>query len=256
MTPTPTLNETPSKFKGIFSSSALKALACLFMLIDHIGVHLLPDITLLRIIGRLAYPIFAFFIAEGCRYTRNKLRRFLTIFGLGVLCEAVYICFSGEYYGNILLTFSLSILLIYCLQWLKKESCSGKKTRQIAALVTLLAALVGVFVFVNLFGVDYGFPGVVAPLFATLFDYKEGEAPEHLKQWDRLPIKLLSFTIGLLIIVLQDGLFNRRTWCLLALPLLALYNGKPGSRKFKYGFYLFYPLHLVIIAGIALLIKR
>lgn len=239
-----------------FSSFTLKLFACLFMLIDHVGLRIFPEITLLRIIGRLAYPIFAFFIAEGCRYTRNKCKRFLTVLGLGILCEAVYIVVEGEYYGNILLTFSLSILLIYCLQWLKKELYVGTKAKCALALLVFAAALSGVWVIDHFFGIDYNFPGAVAPLFATIFDYKEGDSPKSLQKFDRLAVKLASFSIGLLLIVLQDGLFNRRTWCLLALPLLALYNGKPGTRKFKYAFYLFYPLHLVVIAGIALLIKR
>ena len=62
--------EHDEKF-NILSSSALKLLACGFMLIDHVGVRLFPDVLILRIIGRLAFPIFAFFIAEGCRYTRK-----------------------------------------------------------------------------------------------------------------------------------------------------------------------------------------
>ena len=61
----------------IFSSSTLKLLACLFMLIDHAGLLLFPRYKIFRIIGRLAFPIFAYLIAEGCRYTRNKLKHFL-----------------------------------------------------------------------------------------------------------------------------------------------------------------------------------
>ena len=61
---------------GIFSNSTLKIFACLFMLIDHIGFHLYPRIFELRLIGRLAFPIFAFLIAEGCKYTKNKLKHF------------------------------------------------------------------------------------------------------------------------------------------------------------------------------------
>ena len=49
------------------SASTLKIIACIFMVIDHIGVILLPDVELLRVIGRLSYPIFAYFLAEGCR---------------------------------------------------------------------------------------------------------------------------------------------------------------------------------------------
>lgn len=249
-----TVESRKLRFGGL-SAFTLKILACVFMLIDHIGVRIFPELTLLRIIGRLAYPIFAFFIAEGCRYTKNKPKRFFTVFGLGVICEAVYILAEGEYYGNILLTFSFSILLIYALQALKKQLASGSRVGSAAALTVLIAMLLAVYLIVDAFGVDYGFAGVIAPLCVSLFDYKEGESPEHLKKLDCLPVKLFAFTLGLLCIILQKGLLSRRTWCLLAIPLLALYNGKPGKKGFKYGFYLFYPLHLVVIQGISWLMQ-
>ena len=72
--------------KPFLSGNALKLLAALFMTIDHVGVLLLPHVIVLRILGRLALPIFAYMIAEGCRYTRNRLRYFGSVFALGVLC--------------------------------------------------------------------------------------------------------------------------------------------------------------------------
>ena len=63
--------------KGILTGNHLKLIAAFAMLLDHVGILLFPQIRLLRILGRLAYPIFAFMIAEGCRYTKNKLRYFL-----------------------------------------------------------------------------------------------------------------------------------------------------------------------------------
>ena len=60
------------RFPKFLTGNALKILAALFMTIDHIGVMLFPRVLVLRIIGRLALPIFAFMIAEGCKYTRNK----------------------------------------------------------------------------------------------------------------------------------------------------------------------------------------
>ena len=44
-------------------------------------------------------------------------------------------------------------------------------------------------------------------------------------------------------------------WALLAIPFIALYNGERGSKKFKYFFYIIYPLHLVIIYGIRIVLK-
>lgn len=68
---------------GILNGNHLKLIAAFTMLLDHAGILLFPRVTLFRILGRLAYPIYAYMIAEGCRYTRNKLRYFLMVFGLG-----------------------------------------------------------------------------------------------------------------------------------------------------------------------------
>ena len=68
------LNFTPKKF-GL-TNNQLKIIAMISMLIDHIGVAMFPNVMILRIIGRLAFPIFAYMIAEGCFYTKNKARYF------------------------------------------------------------------------------------------------------------------------------------------------------------------------------------
>ena len=64
------------RFPKFLTGNALKILAAIFMTIDHIGVMLFPRMLILRIIGRLALPVFAFMIAEGCKYTRNKKKYF------------------------------------------------------------------------------------------------------------------------------------------------------------------------------------
>ena len=67
------------------SGNQLKLLAAFCMLIDHAGVLLFPHVFALRIIGRVSFPIFALMIAEGCRYTRHKLKHFLLIFVAGIV---------------------------------------------------------------------------------------------------------------------------------------------------------------------------
>ena len=62
--------ETKIKTIGL-NSNQLKILAMLFMTVDHIGAFLLPQYEILRYIGRLAMPIFAFMIAEGCTHRRQ-----------------------------------------------------------------------------------------------------------------------------------------------------------------------------------------
>ncbi|MBR2843557.1 MAG: hypothetical protein IKF06_09840, partial [Lachnospiraceae bacterium] len=60
------------------------------MLADHAALMLFPNIVILRCIGRLALPIFAFMVAEGVLHTRSRVKYFLRIFILAVICQAAY----------------------------------------------------------------------------------------------------------------------------------------------------------------------
>lgn len=222
--------------KPFLSGNALKLLAALFMTIDHVGVLLLPHVIVLRILGRLALPIFAYMIAEGCRYTRNRLRYFGSVFALGVLCQIVYYLADRSLYFSILITFSLSIATIYALQDWKDQ----KTTR--SALV-FFGAVAGVYALNRVFVIDYGFWGCMLPVFAAAF---------QKTAWDRPWVNLGMLGLGLLVLAADLG--QIQYYALPALPLLACYNGRRGRWKLKYFFYLFYPIHLVLLQGIALLL--
>ena len=240
------------------SASTLKIIACVLMVIDHVGVILLPHLEILRIIGRACYPIFAYLLAEGCRYTRNKAKRFFLVFGLAMICELATVVVMGAPEGGILVNFSLAILLIYEVQAIKKALARGK-TLQAGLLFLLLAlSVAGVYAFVErVLYVDYGFWGVLIPVWASIPDYKEGEAPACFKRISNRWVKFAFFSGGLLLLCISRGLFeNIQSYSLLALPLLALYNGQPGRKGLKYGFYIFYPAHLVVLWGIAAILSR
>ena len=239
------------------SASTLKIIACIFMVIDHIGVILLPDLMILRAIGRLSYPIFAYFIAEGCRYTRNKVKRFFLVFGLAVICEVVAFIVTGEPDGGILMNFCLAILLIYEVQAFKR-AWAGKRWGMVVLWLGLtLSSVAAVYGFIKfVLYVDYGFWGVLIPVWTVLPDYKEGEAPALLKRLSNRWVRFAFFSGGLLLLCASRGLFeNIQSYSLLSLPLLALYNGRPGRRGLKYGFYIFYPAHLAVLWGIAMILK-
>ena len=222
--------------KPFLSGNALKLLAALFMTIDHVGVLLLPHVIVLRILGRLALPIFAFMIAEGCRYTRNRLRYFGSVFALGVLCQIVYYIADRSLYFSILITFSLSIATIYALQDWKEQ-----KTPRSA--LVFFGAVAGVYALNRVFAIDYGFWGCMLPVFAAAF---------QKTAWDRPWVNLGMLGLGLLVLAADLG--QIQYYALPALPLLACYNGRRGRWKLKYFFYLFYPIHLVILQCISLLL--
>jgi hypothetical protein len=246
---------TKVKSKVGLSSFWLKVLACVFMFIDHFGVSVFPNITAFRIIGRLAFPIFAFLISEGCHYTKNRLKHFLNIFILGVLCEAVYIIYDGRYYGNILLTFSLSVVLIYCLQEIKRCVFSKDVNKSVMFFVAFTFVLVGAFVFNSSLGVDYGFYGVITPVIMSVFYYKPYENHVFFKKTNNNFFKILGLSLGLLLVCFNKNALNCQAVSLLAVPIICLYNGRLGRYKLKYAFYLFYPLHLLLIQLITMIVR-
>ena len=73
------------KFAG-FTGNELKLIALVSMTCDHVGLQLLPNVLFLRILGRLAFPIFAYMIAEGCRYTRSRKKYLLRMVSLAAVC--------------------------------------------------------------------------------------------------------------------------------------------------------------------------
>ena len=73
-------------FSGL-SNNQLKIIAMISMFIDHLGLQIFPTESIYRIIGRIALPIFAYMIAEGCKYTRKRWLYLLKILSLGLICQ-------------------------------------------------------------------------------------------------------------------------------------------------------------------------
>jgi len=225
------------------------------MLIDHVGFLFFPNILLFRILGRLALPIFAFMIAEGCKYTRNKLKYFLTIFILAAICQIVYFIYGGDTDMCVLVTFSLSILLIYSLQLFKNTlfaDGSSALSKFISALpFVLLSAAVYVL---NMFVIiDYGFFGCFMPVLASIFHAPKNCSVEGVTRLDTVPFHVCSLGVGILLLAVYYG--GIQYFMLFSLPLLLLYSGKRGKRKMKYFFYIFYPVHLAALQGLYSLIQ-
>ena len=222
------------------SGNQLKILAVIFMTIDHIGLHLFPGMQIFRIIGRLAFPIFAFTFAEGCKYTKNRTRHFVVLCLFAVLCQAVYSYVTKSLYQNILITLSLSALVIYSLDFSKKTK--NFFSYLLATAVMLLAFYI-CFILPSTIGrgfaVDYGFYGVMLPVLVYL-----GKTNQE---------KIFLLAMGLLL--LAPTLGTLQLFSLLAVPVVALYNGTRGKWRMKNFFYIYYPLHLVVIYILGMFLK-
>lgn len=243
------------KARGFLSGNALKIIAAVTMLIDHVGFafypYFLPDpiMIAMRAIGRIAMPLFAFLIAEGCRYTKDRKKYFLMIFLLGIVCDVVYYVAMEQLYLCILTTFSFSILLIYSYDGMVK-SVKEKNGSFLFSLICF-ACVLSLLVLVNSLAeknngyLDYGIIGAVLPLLCYVFKNK----------W----LKLGMMALGVLALCLNDLFsgfngFPYYWFAFAAVAIAALYNGERGRLRLKNFFYLFYPIHLVAIQGLVMLL--
>ncbi len=238
------MTQSPYQFRGL-SNNLLKVIAAISMVIDHVGYLFFPRLEIFRILGRLAFPIFAYMIYEGYRHTRSKLRYFTQIFLLGLLCFFVQLLFDGLYF-NVLITFSLSIALMLLLDFLANEKNALKFGGGLLALTALLGLLIYTNEFLSIrYATDYGFIGVMLPVFPRLCDLFQ-ENPN--RKFLFLDVRFYLFALSVLLLAIDDG--GRQYFGLLALLPLAFYNNKLGFKLPKYSFYLFYPAHLAILWGI------
>ena len=227
------MNERTSSFPRFLSNNQLKILALIAMTADHVGLQLLPQLGFLRIIGRLAFPIFAYMIAEGCQYTRNRKKYLLTLAVMAALFQIVYFVAMDSVYQGIFVTFTLSVILIFVFDRARERRtvASALLAGGVMAAVIFLCTVLPRLWSSSDFAVDYGIWGVLLPG-AVYFERK------------RIG-KLLMTALLLSALALEWG--GTQWFALLALIPLACYNGQRGKYKMKNLFYIYYPAHLVVI---------
>ena len=225
------------------SISALRAIGCVSMLFDHIGAVLFPQALWMRALGRLAFPIFAFLLTEGVARTRSPLRYLLRLAAMAAVSEFPFDLASS---GRIDWVRQNAVFTLLCgcalLLWL---AC-GKGTPEAALFAACLAA--------ETMRADYGFIGVLL-IDALWRTRRMGEGPARAVAL----FAALEASLPLLDGLLSGDLSAQLPWVavnlcsLAAIPLLA--GSVPGedrpTRLSARAGYLFYPLHLAVLALLA-----
>ena len=228
----------------------LKVIALASMLLDHLAV-VFPDIFpfWFRGIGRLAWPIFAFLLAEGFRHTKSREKFVMRLLAFALISEIPYDIAMGNNISfiantNIFYTLFLGGMAI-CLYERIKEKYEWKTA-------AVIGAVFPTAVFAELLTADYGGIGVLF-IFAVY-------AIKH--QWLRMAA-VGAFTLSQFIPLVPAhflGIDIRLEYWLMipfalaAVPLIAMYNGKRGIQA-KWLFYWFYPVHLTVLAIIAVMVS-
>ena len=204
--------------------SVLKWIAVLTMVIDHVGAILFPDQIWMRVIGRVAFPIYAYCLAEGFRYT-SDYRRYLGRLALfAILSEIPFdLAFSGVPFSfahqNVFFTLTLGLILLWVLERCREQLllCAGA----FAVLCFLAQAL----------HMDYGAGGLL--MVFAFYLAQQGTSP-----W---------IGWGIFVFINLFGYAGGVQWAaILALLPIGLYSGKAGKRKQRF-FYWIYPLHLLLL---------
>ena len=202
------------------SGSWLKVIAMLSMLIDHIAYYYCCDnpylYELMRTVGRIAFPTFAFLLAEGFVHTRNRQQYLISLFAFALLSEIPWMLLNHDGSHNVIFTLLAGILGLHVIE--------NIKSHWITAICVTLIGLATIFS-----DTDYSWRGFGLVLIFYMFRGR----PE-LQTLFGIP---LMYEYGI-------------TGVLVAFSVIWLYNGERGfiqGKAWKYAFYAFYPVHLMII---------
>jgi hypothetical protein len=259
------------KGRGI-SGFALKMVAVVSMLTDHLAATILERILILagtdtlsyplvsdhwqefynlylvmRGVGRLAFPIYCFLIVEGFLHTRSVAKYAARLFVFALLSEVPFdLAFQKSFwdmsYNNVFFTLFLGLLVLWGYDFIDKKIVAAREDRSVSVgklllrcLLDLILLLAGAFVAEYVLKCDYGAAGI----FVIVALYLMRNHPKTAFAVSVLVLTVLSSELELVAV--------------LDVPLIAFYSGARG-RQAKYFFYAFYPVHLLLLSGICWLL--
>ena len=246
----------PRTLKLNKDTQLLKLIAMLAMLIDHLGAVVFPQYRFMRIIGRMAFPLYAYCLVAGCIYTKDILRYIERIALLLLVSQPLYVVvmnhMSGSMYAvsfaespvhaafnfylesfhdpSILFTLLIGLILLWSIRDRK----------------FIITACVGIFLYFTYRIMDYSWRGIVLMLLLYLFSSR--------------PILSMPLVTAFMIWWGMQGngysfmgiSFGIQMFAIFALPLIYI----PTNSRIKlpkFVFYLFYPAHLLLVWGAKIL---
>lgn len=236
---------------GNTDTSFLKLLALLFMLVDHLGVVLFPGVQEMRIIGRMAFPLYAWCLVVGSVKTRSTLRYGLRLLGLALISQPLYMMALSHGWadGSILFTLLLALFAIW-----------GLRAHRLGSEIWAPALC---YLLLGFWKVDYGWRGLtfILVLYAAR-EKRGGLAAAFLAYalfWGAssyavttifgYPLRFLQWPgIGPVL----SAFFRLQGMVWLALPLI-LIPTHTGIRLPKWLGYGLYPMHLIVLIVLRLL---
>lgn len=228
----------------------LKIIAMVLMLLDHIWATVW-DVPWFTMVGRLAFPIFAFQIVEGFFHTSSRKRYMQRMLLFALISEIPFNLMISNglvypFHQNVMFTFLIALVLM---NWMERSKTSRWKFVIVTAACVGLAYVLGLLTFVDYY--HYGIFTVL--LFYWTYDLKCG--------WIIQLLGMLYINDAMAGLQLQVELFGQQIefgqqmLAVLSLVPLWMYNGKQGyhSKPVQYVCYAFYPVHMLILYIISVL---
>ena len=241
------------------SGNAIKLLMTMLMVLDHIEYFIPPWLyTVFHVATRCVAPLFAYMAVEGFVYTRQRARYVLRLSLAAVFMYAGNailnrLLFAGTVYtvdNNIFATLAACILCLYCFSAITRTRKWG--------INALLCVSGGLVVLMGVFFLEWGY--VLIPLALITYYCKKKTALRNVLYF-ALSVAAFFLVDYKPLPSVRETLLHLSRQCqflfITFLPFVYLYNGKRGSASVwaKYGFYLFYPLHIWVIHVIAYIVN-
>jgi hypothetical protein len=203
------------------------AIAMISMLIDHIGVIFYPGNDILRIIGRLAFPLYCWFLVQGYQYTRSHKNYMLRLAMLAIISQVPFTLAFGEYALNVIVTLLLGLIALYAYDRIQGDM------KMVAVLMIMAVSVI--------VPMDYGIYGIL-----LIFIYR------FAKGWKMVAGHLLLNLLYLLV-------YGTGAWIQMfsILATLLIVYPLPFRKEWipRWFYRAFYPAHLIVIYAIHEFIK-
>ncbi len=211
------------------NSFVLKLIAICSMFIDHLRYIIPTQPMFMAYIGRFAFPIFSFQIVQGYLHTKNFKKYLLRLLIIALISQLPYQLYFNTTGLNVLFTLILGLICIYIYEHFFKIN----KFLSIISILSILCIS-------EVFECDYSYYGVCIIL--SFYIFRNKTVP--------MSLSFIILTLIYYILTYKNLLFIEAVWlfsfCISSLIPCLLYNGKQGP-KIKYLFYLFYPVHIVVL---------
>ncbi|RED76075.1 TraX family protein [Cohnella phaseoli] len=198
----------------------IQGLAMMTMLIDHIGLMFFQEQPIFRLIGRIAFPLYAWFLVQGYLHTRSRRTYMQRLFVLALISQVPFTLALGTFKLNVIFTLLCSLVALWAV-----DHVSGYPKYLITVVVLASSLIVPM---------DYGIYGI---LLVFIFRFVEG--------W-----KMISFHLllnGLYFLIDGLGYWIQMFSIFGTILIWIMMSVRPRKTINKWIYRTFYPAHLMIL---------